>query len=141
MQNLLEKAQKARVVTLETCKELNWQFPTEKVWVQKFDGTFEVMTLKELAYETQNIDEYDGFGYSVFICPAPSFEEIWEKLPKEINGVGFKCILNGWNPFENSLCYVSYNLNKIEALYGTSDANLSEAAALLYLQLKKDNQL
>lgn len=134
-QELLEIALKSRVATFETSKKLDWQNPTEKVWVQKFDGTFEVMTLKELAYETRNIDEYDGIGYSEKICPAPSFEEVWEQLTEDYRHIITNRI-GRYNIFAED-----FNEGLIHDGVSIIDNHLSEAAALLFLELKKENRL
>ncbi len=77
---LEQTAKENRVPTLETCKLLDWQFETEKVWVKHYDNSIEVFTQNDL--KIANDDDFDGIGYPEIIFKAPSFEEILINIPE-----------------------------------------------------------
>jgi hypothetical protein len=137
-----------KVPFLETCKALDWKLPTIFSYVEytKLNEffLFFVITLGEeyatglkLGYNPyENNFCFYNFRFKISdvnIIPAPTFDEIWERLPKKIESDRLfedDLVLNG-----NTFYYRSEFLEWIE------NSHLSEAAAQLYIKLKTENLL
>ena len=118
-----ELATKYGVPMPETSKELNWDNTRIQWWYDP-------------KYETWKIIQNVIFGDSDI--PAPQFHEIWDKLPKEIEyeyGIKFELeISQGRIRYANDSWMDMYNIE-------IQNNNLAQAAAEMFLMLKKDGKI
>ncbi len=133
-QELLAISKQKGVPILETSKQLDWQQPTEKVWVRTaYNNEYSVMTLKELEYEKSLLDMTDGIGYSSVICAAPQMHEIAPLLPPFINA-SYQTVFQ--KTLKNELVYCE---NVEERIWvSVENHHYAQAYAELYIKLKSE---
>lgn len=143
-----------KVPSFETCKALNWQKQTEKAWVSYQEdsvwfyklistasfgyGGYEYHT-DILNFSNEKGETFAGNESDFTITPAPDFVEIWETLP-----VGFYDENQFWLNLQMDFdCIGYYNSYPAKSGWELFEKNttLTQAAADLYLKLKKENIL
>ena len=125
--NTQELATEYGVPMPETCKELGWRPKTYWYWNSSGGlSSQEDIALLESAITLKHV------------TPAPQFHEIWNKLPKKIKddeGTIFDLeISHDVIRYEHDFWVPRY---KVEI----QNSNFAQAAAELYLMLKKDGKL